>query len=156
RGALREACADSRLAEIRLQQDVRAHGARLQMEERTGAWEVAEEPRAGARQRRRDEDEQPVDEPRLEKGGRDRGAAFQQQRLHAFGRERSQLVLEAVRPKLELQPLAQRPASEGKPPRLPLDSDAPRVETRLVGPYRAHPDGDGVARGSQLVHEPTR
>ena len=51
-----------------------------------------------------DEEHQLVDEAGGEERGRDRRAALEQERLHALGRERAQLVLERAAAQLELQP----------------------------------------------------
>ena len=119
-----------------------------------GARELAEEARPVARQGRRDEDEQLVDEPGLEERRRERRPALEQDRLHALGRERRELLLERPRAQLELGARRQRPAAEREPARLPGDRDISRVEPRRIGPHRPHPDRDRIERGAQLVHEP--
>ena len=104
--------------------------------------------------RRRDEEQQLVDEPGLEKRACERRAALEQQRLDALGGERAQLVLERAGAQLELGALGERPAAEREPARLPRRVDVARVEPGVLEPHRAHPDGDCVGRGAQLVHEP--
>ena len=115
---------------------------------------TSERPVAG--ERRRDEEQQLVDQPRVEERARERRAALEQQRLDAVGGERAQLLLERTGAQLELRALRERPAPEREPARLPRRLDVARVEPRVLEPHRAHPDGDGVGRGAQLVHEPAR
>ena len=110
----------------------------------TDARELAEEVWPVPRQRRRDEHEQLVDQVALEERRRERRPAFEQERLHAFARERVQLLLGRARTQLELRPLRQRPEPEREPTRLSHDLDPARVEPRIVGAHGAHPDRDGV------------
>ena len=104
-------------------------------------------------ERRRDEDEQLVDEVGGEERRRERRPALEQQRLHALGGERAQLLLERAGAQLELGALRQRPAAEREPARLARGADVARVEPRRVGAHGAHPDRDRVRRRAQLVHE---
>ena len=122
----------------------------------SGSLEAGRRARPGARERRRDEEEQLVDEAGLEERARERRAALEQQRLDALGGERAQLVLERARAELELGALRQRAAAEREPARLARRVDVARVEARVLEPHRAHPDRDGVGGGAQLVHEPAR
>ena len=67
------------------------------MEQRPRRGELAEEPRAVTRERRRHEHEQLVDEVGLEERGRECRPALEQERLHSLGRERVELVGERRR-----------------------------------------------------------
>ena len=110
----------------------------------------------GARERRRDEEEQLVDEARLQERPGERRAALEQQRLDALGGERAQLVLERAGAQLELGAVRQRAAAEGQPPRLARRVDVARVESRVLEAHRSHPDRDRVGGGAQLVHATAR
>src|SRR5581483_9075760 len=83
-----------RLAEVPLEQDVLADrsSAHPRKPERLG--QVADEARTVTGDDGRDEQHQLVHEARCEERGRKRRPALQQQRLHALGSKRMQLVLE--------------------------------------------------------------
>ena len=125
---------------------------RRQMRELDGLVQLAEKPRPRAGEDGSDEHEQLVDEAGAEERGCERRAALEQQRLHAFGGERAELLLERAAPHLELR----RAVTEREPARLLRGADIARVESRIVGADRAHADGHRVGGGAQLVHETTR
>src|SRR5690242_14963680 len=86
--------------------------------ERQRLVELRKERGAGSADRRRDEQEQLVDEVVAEERGRDRRAAFEQDRLDALVGQRAQLLVERARPELERRAVRQRPAPEREPARL--------------------------------------
>ena len=122
----------------------------------SGSLEALHEARPHARQGRRDEQEQLVDESRLQERSGQRRASLEQQRLDALRGERAQLLLERAGAQLELGALRQRPTPEGQPPGLPLRIDVARVESRILEPHRPHPDRHRVGGRAQLVHEAAR
>ena len=87
---------------------------------------------------------------------RDRRAAFEEERLDAFVRERGEFVGERAAPQLEVGAVGKRAAPEGEAPRLARRAHVARVEPRRVGAHRPHPDRDGVGCRAQLVHAPPR
>ena len=123
---------------------------------RTGSPRLSSTTRPGARERRRDEEEQLVDEACFQERPGKRRASLEQQRLDALGGERAQLVLERAGAQLELGAVRQRAAAEGQPPRLALRVDVARVESRILEAHRSHADGDCVGRGAQLVDATAR
>ena len=117
--------------------------------------EVAEEAWARAREARRDEHEQLLDQVALEERRRECRPALEQQRLDALRTERAQLLLGRARAQLQARPGRQRAQPEREPTRLTHDRDVPRVELRVVGAHRAHPDRDRIGLRTQLMHEAT-
>src|SRR4051812_39245504 len=107
---------------VRGQEDVLADGRRLERREPERLRERLDERRPGARQARRDEDEQLVDEPGAEERGGERRSALEQERLDALAAEPSQLVLERAGHELELRgggeggPAQPQPARPGRGP----------------------------------------
>ena len=93
--------------------------------------------------------------PCLEERRRERRPALEQDRLHALGRECSELLLERPRAQLEVGVRRQRPPAEGEPARLPGDGDIAGVEPRRIRPHRPHPDRDRIERSPQLVDAPS-
>src|SRR6476659_7917360 len=102
-----------RLAEVRLQKEVVSRGFRAKVEELVWRREVAEQVVPRARENRRDEQQQLVDEAGLEKRRGEGRAAFEQERLDAVRGERLELLLERAAAQLELGSLRQRAAAEG-------------------------------------------
>ena len=111
--------------------------------------------RARAGERRRDEDEQLVDEARRE-----------ERRRRASGRPRAGATGRPPRRARPAPPRAGRCGARARSPRAAARGrtragaagarrvDVARVEPRVVGPHRAHADGDGVGGRAQLVDEP--
>src|SRR3954447_4577630 len=84
--------ARSGLMDIGRQQDVLPHRLGFQSRQRARARKVSEERGARAGERRCAEDEELVDEIRLEERGRERRAALEQERLDALRGEPCELV----------------------------------------------------------------
>ncbi len=77
-----------RLAQVRLDEDVFARRLRAEVEQFERLRELAEHEGAVTGEDRGDEEEELVDEPGFDERGRDRPAAFEEERLHTVGAER--------------------------------------------------------------------
>src|SRR5579864_493747 len=135
-------------ADVRFEQHVFARRPGGKVRERHRFGQLAEEVRPSARDDRRDEDEQFVDEPRPKERGRECRPALEQKRLHALVRERAQLLAERAASHLELR----RTVTEREPPRLTNCVDITRIKPWIVGPHRAHADRDRLRRRAQQVN----
>ena len=119
----------------------------------SGSGSSPETPRARAGERRRDEEQQLVDE-----------AGARRRRWRASGRPRGAATARPARRAARARPRAGRssssssepsgsgPLTEREAPRLPLGADVARGQLRVVGAHRAHADRDRVHPRAQLVH----
>src|SRR2546423_13867103 len=98
----------SGLVDIRTEKNVFTDFGRTQTRDGAQPGKLAEEAGAGAGELRRDEQEQLVDEIGLQERGREGGATLEQERLDAFGPERSEPFVQPPGAELELGSFRQR------------------------------------------------
>ena len=149
-----QATVGSGLVDVRLEQHVLADGAATEPRERHRLQQVAEHTRPTAGDRRRDEEQELVDDA-LRRGTQWRASALLRAAATARLRRRAPRAPLRSGPlrSSSSEPAGERPTAEGEAPWLPDDGHVARVEPRLVGAYRPHPDRDRVGRSPELVHD---